>query len=112
SLVRNLNGSFTRTLPDGTKLNYDSAGLLVSRVRLDSRMIRYNYIDTADADTNAWELSSIIDSTTTPGRQVTFNYDATGRLSEVRDWLSTPRVTAFQHDSFGNTTVITLPDGS
>ncbi len=99
TLVKNPNGTFTRTLKDGTKINFSATGLHTSTVDRNGNTTTYAY------DTEG-RLGSITDSR---GRVTTFTY-AGGLLSSVTDPVG--RVTSFTHDGAGNLTKITYPDGS
>ncbi|MEK7425793.1 MAG: kelch repeat-containing protein, partial [Actinomycetota bacterium] len=99
-LRRNLDGSFTRTFKDQTKIQYNAAGLQTAVVDRNNNATAYAY----DA---AGRLTSMTD----PAGQVwTLAYDGNGRLQSVTDPAT--RITRFAHDSEGNLVQITKADGN
>ena len=99
TLVGNLDGSFTRTMKDGTILNYDSDGLQTSLIDRNGNTINYQY----DANNRLTTITDPVGLVTT----LTYTGD---HLSSITDPAS--RTTAFEHDASGNLTKITDPDGT
>ena len=98
-LVLNADGTFTRQLPNGTHVQFDTNGIETSIVERTGNTTRYEY-DASD------RLTGIVDPA---GLATTFAYDG-ALLDEVVDPAG--RHTAFEHDGSGNLTRITDPDGS
>lgn len=99
-LRRNLDGSFTRTFKDQTKIQYNAAGLQTAVVDRNNNTTTYVY----DA---AGRLTSMSD----PAGQVwTLAYNGSGRLQSVTDLAA--RITRFAHDSEGNLVQIAKADGN
>lgn len=98
-LAANQNGTFTRTLKNGTQIHFDAEGLQTSRVDRNNNTTLYAY----DAEQR---LISITDPV---GLKTNFTYVG-GRLSSITD--PTGKVSTFQHDNQGNLTQITDPDNS
>ncbi len=98
-LVLNADGTFTRELPDGTRVHFDAAGRQTSVVERTGRTTRFEY-DGSD---------HLIRITDPAGLATTLNY-AGDRLFEVVDPAG--RHTSFEHDAAGNLARITDPDGS
>ncbi|MFZ2755102.1 MAG: hypothetical protein WAZ48_16880, partial [Lysobacteraceae bacterium] len=92
-------GSFIRTLKDGTRHEYDPRGLHTATVDRNGNTTRYNY----DAD---GRLLSRID----PAGQATLFAYVAGLLRTVTDPAG--RVTTLDHDERGNLTRVTFPDGT
>jgi RHS repeat-associated protein len=99
TLVRNADGTYTRSLKNGTKVNFNAQGLQTSLVDKNNNSTTYAY----DGNSN---LTSVTDSV---GLVTTFSYLG-GKLQQITDPAG--RQTAFQHDSSGNLTRITNPDGT
>jgi RHS repeat-associated protein len=99
TLVKNDDGTFTRTLKDGTKINFNSVGLQTSVVDRNGNTTSYTY---NPDDT----LATITD----PVGLVTSFTHTGGKLSSITD--SAGRVTQFTVDAIGDLTQITDPDGS
>ncbi|MFC1716763.1 FG-GAP-like repeat-containing protein [Candidatus Poribacteria bacterium] len=105
-LQKNEDGTFTRTMKDGTQHHFSSAGLHISTVDRNGNTIAYVYGD-ANGDGRAEELFSITD----PVGQVTnFSYDSNGKLSSIIDPVG--REIQFAIDINGDLVGITDPDGS
>jgi len=98
-LSENADRTFTRTLKDGTKINFDSQGLQTSLVDRNGNTTTYDY------DGNG-KLISITD----PANLVTTLTYTGDILSSVTDPAN--RTTSFQHDAEANLTKITNPDSS
>ncbi|GAB4190210.1 MAG: hypothetical protein Tsb002_17970 [Wenzhouxiangellaceae bacterium] len=98
-LVRNLDGSFTRSLKDGTRIEFNADGLQVARVDRNQNTTQYVY----DAQQR---LQSIVDPV---GLITQFTYVG-GRLDQVQD--PTGRITRFEHDDQGHLTRIIDADNS
>jgi RHS repeat-associated protein len=99
TVVENNDGSFTRTLKDGTRIHFDSRGLQRSSVDRNGNATRYVY----DADER---LISITDPV---GLERTFSYVG-GLLRSITDPAG--RRTQFEHDAAGNLTRISDPNGT
>ncbi len=98
-IAQNEDGSFTRTMKDGTTINFDTNGFQASIVDRNGNTTTYNY----DVNDN---LTSITDPT---GLVTTLAY-SDDKLSSVKDPAG--RTTSFSVDSEGNIISITDPDGS
>ena len=98
TLVKNADLTYTRTLKDGTKINFNAEGLETSVVDRNGNTTSYVY----NADST---LSKITDP---EGLKTTLTY-TNGLLSRVTDPES--RVTYFEHDSADNLTKITSAQG-
>ena len=99
TLVKNADGTYTRTLKDGTRINFNAQGYQTSLVDRNNNTTSYAY----DADNR---LTSITDPV---GLVTTLTY-ASGKLQRITDPAG--RQTQFQHDSAGNLIRITSPDGT
>ena len=99
TLVKNEDSTFTRTMKNGTQINFDANGLHTSTVDRNGNTTTYTY----DPD----ELLTTI--TDPAGVVTTLNYQ-NGRLSSVTDPVG--RIANFQHDNNGNLTKIIAPEGS
>jgi RHS repeat-associated protein len=98
-LMRNTDGTYTRSLKDGTKINFDAQGLETAIVDRNANATSFVY------DGNG-RLISIADPV---GLVTTLAY-ANGKLQTITDPAG--RQTSFQFDSAGNLTRITNPDKS
>ncbi|MBI1748794.1 MAG: VCBS repeat-containing protein [Acidobacteria bacterium] len=98
-LVRNADGTFTRTMKDGTKINFNAEGLHVSTVDRNGNTTQYDYDDNG-------RLISITDPV---GLVTQLSYDGNGRLSSVQDPAG--RVTTFTIEG-GNLKRVTDPSGA
>lgn len=99
TLIQNLDGSYTRTLKNGTEINFDQDGFQTSVVDRNGNTTIYEY----DLDDN---LIRIIDPV---GMETNLEY-TNGLLSKVTD--PAMRETLFEHDANGNLIKITDPDGT
>jgi RHS repeat-associated protein len=100
TLVRNPDGTYTRTFKDGTKVNFNAEGFQTSIVDRNDNATSYTY-------DGSNRLISITDPV---GLVTSFTYGANGRLERITDPAG--RQTQFQHDAAGNLTRITNPDGT
>jgi YD repeat-containing protein len=98
TLVKNADGTFTRTLKDGTKISFSAQGFQTSLV------------DRNNTTSYAYDADNRLASITDPAGLVTTLTYATGKLQRVTDPAG--RQTQFQHDSAGNLIRITNPDGT
>ena len=100
TLVANSDGTYTRTMTDGTAINFDTSGREVAAVDLHGVAITYGY-------DGSGRLSTIGDIY---GNSTTFAYDATsGLLATITDPAS--RVASFAH-SGTKLSGVTLPDAA
>ncbi len=99
ALVKNADGTYTRSLKNGTKINFNAQGLQTSALDRNNNSTTYAY----DGNSN---LTSVTDSV---GLVTTFSYLG-GKLQQITDPAG--RQTTFQHDSSGNLIRITNPDGT
>jgi RHS repeat-associated protein len=98
TLVKNMDGSFTYTTPDGRKDQFNSSGLLTSRVSADGQeTLSFSYSGTT--------LTSM---TAIDGAVTTFSYDGNNRVTAIATVQS--RTTTLAFDSSGNLTQITNAD--
>ena len=99
-IVKNADSSFTRTLKDGTEINFDSQGF-------QSSIVDRNGNTTAFAYDGQNRLRTITDPV---GKATTFTYGDDGRLDRIEDPAG--RATRFEHDAQGNLIRIIDPDAS
>ena len=99
TLVKNEDSTFTRTMKDGTVINFDVNGLHTSTVDRNGNTTTY-----------AYDLNELLTSITDPVGLVTTLQYQNGLISSVTD--SAGRTTNFQHDSNGNLITIIDPDNS
>ena len=104
-LVQNLDGSWTRTFPDGTVVQFNNAGSETSSTDRNGNATTYTYI--APGNPGAGALKTITDPV---GLVTTFAYDSFGHLETITDPAS--RVTTLTVDSNDNLTEIVDPDGA
>ena len=97
-LVQHDDGTFTRTLKDGTRLGFDPKGLQISATDRNDNTTGYAY----DGE---GRLVSITDPV---GLVTRFTFDS--HLTSITDPAS--RTTRFEHDTRGNLVRITDPDGT
>ncbi|MBI3000281.1 MAG: hypothetical protein HYY46_17795, partial [Deltaproteobacteria bacterium] len=98
-LVRNPNGTYTRTLKEGTKTNFNAQGLETSTVDRNGNTKSYSY----DASGRLLTISDPV------GLTSSFTYSGQ-KLQKITDPAG--KETLFQHDAKGNLIRITNPDGS
>ena len=99
-IVRNADGTYTRTFKDGVKINFNAEGLHTSTVDRNGNTTAYSY-------NQSGLLTSITDPT---GLVTTFGYDGNGRLSSITDPAG--RTTQVNIDAQGNLASITNADGT
>ncbi|MDR3635134.1 MAG: malectin domain-containing carbohydrate-binding protein [Isosphaeraceae bacterium] len=99
TLVQNSGGSYTRTLKDGTQINFNSAGYETASVDRNGLHTTYSY-------NSGGALTSIEDPY---GRFTTFSYNGSGLLQSITDPAG--RVATFTHAG-SNLSGVTLPDSS
>ena len=97
TLFQNPDGTFTRTLKDGTRIEFDAAGLQTAVIDRNGNTTSYAY-------DGQGRLTTITDP---KGLVTTLTYSG-DRLASVTD--PALRVTSFVHDGDGNLTSITDPD--
>ncbi|MCZ6877434.1 MAG: hypothetical protein O7G29_04760, partial [Acidobacteria bacterium] len=97
TLVKNGNGTFIRTLKDGTQINFDSQGFQILLVDRNGNTTSYSY----DANGRLTSINDPADLTTT----LTYSGDL---LSSVTDPVG--RTTSFSHNAQGDLTQMTFPD--
>jgi RHS repeat-associated protein len=118
TLVKNTNGTYTRTMPDGTKINFNSSGLQTSIVDTDGNTTSFGYnasnLLTAVTDFNgqlvtlAYNTSNQLTKVTDPaGRNATMAYDTSGNFTSITDPLS--EVWQYNYDSSHDLTQLTDP---
>ena len=100
TLVRNTNGSFTLTLKDGSKIDFNAPGFQTRIVDRNGNITAYSY--------NANGTLRLI--TDPIGFTYTFNYDAAGHLQNIVDAAN--RITTFIIDGRGDLIDIRDPDGA
>ena len=98
-LKQNPDATFSRTLNNGTRFEYDANGLQTARVDRNGNTTTYTY----DAQER---LISITDPV---GKVTTLAYTG-NNLASVTDPAN--RVTTFAHDADGNMTQVTFPDST
>ncbi|VAW47644.1 Rhs family protein, partial [hydrothermal vent metagenome] len=100
NLVGNSDGTYTRTLKNGTKIHFNAQGLHTSTVDRNGNSTTYSY----DADTNLIQITDPV------GLVTSLTYDINQKLDTIVDPQG--RVTTFVHDLNGNLIQIIAPDGS
>lgn len=98
-LVKNIDGTYTRTMADQTVHKFDATGRVVSVTDRKQNTTQYVY------DSATGRLGRIIDPI---GLETVFRYNATGRVNEIEDPAG--RVTMLEYDTQGNLTRLTDPD--
>jgi RHS repeat-associated protein len=102
SLVRNSNGSFTRTFRSGVQVNFDGLGKHISTTDRVGRTVFNNYDGTGN-------LISQIDPV---GGIISYEYEFLGgALSKIR-YGNDGREFTFNHDNNLNLTSVNYPDGT
>ena len=104
TLVHNSNGTWTRTYPDGTVIQFNSSGQETSESDRNGNTFTYAYVTSGAA---AGALATITDPV---GLITTLTYNSSGYLSTITD--PADRVTTFTVDSHDNLTEIVDPDGA
>ena len=99
TLVNKPDGTFTRTLKDGTQIHFDSQGLQRSVVDRNGNTTSFAY-------DGQGHMTSITDPA---GLTATLGYTG-GHLSSVTDPAA--RTTSFDHDTEGNLIKVIFPDSS
>jgi len=99
TLAKNTDGTFTRTLKEGTRYEFNAQGLQTAVVDRNGNTTTYAY----DGSGN---LTTITD----PAGQVTTLSYSGNRVSSITD--PGGRITQFEHDGEANLTAITYADGS
>ncbi len=97
TLIRRPDGTFLRSMLDGTDYEFDAEGMMVKEIDRHGNTTTYEYIDK--------KISRIVDPV---GLETTFRY-VNDLVSEIRDPAG--RITRFNYDR-GNLVQITDPDGS
>jgi len=105
TLVQNVGGTWTRTYPDGTVVQYDSSGREVSETDRNGNATTYAYVPAGQP--GAGSLKTITDPV---GLKTTFAYDGSGKLSAITDPAG--RATTITIDANGNLTKIVDPDAA
>jgi RHS repeat-associated protein len=105
TLMHNGDGSWTRTYPDGTVVQFNASGQEVSEADRNGNATDYAYV--ASGQPGAGSLKTITDPV---GLVTTLAYDGSGYLSTITDPAG--RVTTVTVDSGGNLTEIVDPDGA
>ena len=99
TLIRNIDGSYTRTLKNGTQVHFDANGLQTDVIDRNGNITLYTY----DIDQ---QLSSITDPI---GKVTTFSYQ-NNQLNAVTDPAG--RISSFDYDTDNNLIKVTFPDGT
>ena len=98
TLIKNMDGTFTRTTTEQTVFQFDDLGRLVSVTDRNGNLTQHQY--------TGENLTKIIDPV---GLETIFDY-VDGRVSTITD--PAMRETQLDYDEFGNVIRITDPDGS
>lgn len=98
TMVLNSNGTYTRTLTNGTKYNFNSSGQETSSLDRNGLTVTYAY--------SSGRLTTITDPY---AKVTTFTYNGSNELQTITD--PTGRVATFTHTG-SNLTGVTLPDSS
>ncbi|WP_165234108.1 FG-GAP-like repeat-containing protein [Aquisphaera insulae] len=102
TLVHNVNGTWTRSYPDGTVIQYDSSGRETSVTDRNGNAYTYGYVPSGAA---AGALQYVADPV---GLRTTFAYNGSGYLATITDPAS--RVTTVTLDASHNLTQFVDPD--
>ena len=105
TLIHNAGGTWTRTSPDGTVVQFNAAGQETSATDRNGNATTYAYVPAGQPGAGA--LKTMTDPV---GLVTTLAYNAAGHLSTVTDPAG--RVTTFTVDSNGNLTKVVDPDGA
>ena len=138
TLVLNSNGSYTRTLTDGTKVDFNSGGYEIATVDLNGLHTTYGYTSNrlttiTDPYTNVTSLtyngSNLLQSIEDPaarlttftmssgnltaveqadGTHITYTYGSSGQMTQLKDPLGD--AVTITYDSAGRVGTITRPD--
>ncbi len=100
TLVRNPDGTLSRTLKGGTRISFNSQGLKTAVTDRNGNMTQFIY----DPDDRLTQLVDPI------GLVTTFSYGPQGKLQSITGPAN--RITMFEHDPQGNLVKITDPDGT
>ena len=104
TLVQNIDGSWTRTYPDGTVIQFNSAGKETSISDVNGNTFTYAYVTSGAA---AGALATITDPV---GLVTTLTYNSSGDLTTITD--PADRVTTITINSSDDLTEIVDPDGA
>ena len=104
TLVQNSNGTWTRTYPDGTVIQFNSSGQETSESDVNGNTFTYMYVTSGAA---AGALAGMTDPV---GLATTLTYNSSGYISTITD--PADRVTTFTVGTDGNLTEIEDPDGA
>jgi YD repeat-containing protein len=102
ALLHNSNGTWTRTYPDGTVIQFNSSGQETSESDVDGNTFTYTYVTSGAA---AGALAKMTDPV---GLATTLTYNSSGYISTITD--PADRVTTFTVGTDGNLTEIEDPD--
>jgi len=105
TLIHNANGTWTRTYPDGTVIQFNASGQETSQADRNGNTTSFTYVPAGQP--GAGSLKTVTDPV---GLITTLTYNASGNLSIVTD--PTGRVTTFTFDTQDNLTEIVDPDGA
>jgi RHS repeat-associated protein len=100
TLVKKEDGTFERTLKDGTKLFYDENGYLTRKLHMNGRSLTYTYDDEG-------RLTERVNSF---GVKATLAYGSGGKLEAIRD--AAGRETRVEIDAKGDLVRVLRPDGA
>jgi YD repeat-containing protein len=104
TLIQHENGSWTRTYPDGTVIQFNSSGQETSITDVNGNEFTYTYVTSGAA---AGALATITDPV---GLTTTLAYNESGYISTITD--PAEAVTTFTLDDDGNLTAVEGPNGS
>ncbi len=99
TLVKNEDGTFTRSMKNGTKILFNTNGHQISKMDRNGNTTTYEY----NSNDNLVKITDPV------GKSTTFSYRK-GLISSITDPVG--RKTTFEHDSNGNLTKIIDADGS
>src|SRR5262249_50101599 len=115
TLVQNGDNSYTQTLKDGTKYNFNSSGFEISRVDTNNRAVTYAYSSGKLSTVTDWNnqvttfaySGSTVSTITDPANRVTtFNYSGS-KLQSIQD--SDGSLWTYGYDSSNRMTTVTSP---